>query len=78
MIYVRSFLVGLFGVVLLILLSGLINVFRQGFMYMALKPPGGLRMSWDLTAVRESRMLWLLIFVLFAAGFYWEFRRLSN
>jgi hypothetical protein len=41
-------------------------------MYFA-KPRRG-QMSWDLTAAPESRMLG----VLFAAGFDWEFRRLSN
>jgi hypothetical protein len=41
-------------------------------MYFA-KPRSG-QMSWDLTAARESRMLG----VLFAAGFGWELRRLSN
>jgi hypothetical protein len=35
-------------------------------------------MSWDSAAARESRVLGVLIFVLFAAGFDWEFRRLSN
>ncbi len=35
-------------------------------------------MNWDLTALFKSRVLWVLEFLIFAAGFYWEFRSLSN
>jgi hypothetical protein len=78
MIYVRSFLFGLFAVALLVILSGLLNVLRKGLMYVSLKPPGGFEMSWDITAVRKSRVLWVLVFLILAAGFYWEFQILSN
>jgi hypothetical protein len=78
MIYVRSFSCGLLAVVLLVLLSGLVNFMRRVLIYLVTKPPGEFQMVWDLTAVRESRALWVLIFLVFAAGFFWEFQTLSN
>jgi hypothetical protein len=78
MIYVRSVLAGLLTVTLLVLLSGFINIVRKVFMYLITKPPGEFEMDWDLTAVRESRILWVLIFFVFAVGFFFEFYTLSR
>jgi hypothetical protein len=78
MIYVRSFLGGLLTVTLLILLSGFINIVRKVFIYVITKTPGGFEMDWDLTAVRGSPILWVLIFFVFAVGFCFEFYTLSH
>ena len=63
MVYVRGFFVGLFAVAMLVTFC---DAFR------------GFEKIWDYTAVRKSPVWWLVIFVIFVAGFYWEFQRLSN
>jgi hypothetical protein len=78
MIYVRCVVFGLFAVVLSAIVGGMLNLVRRIISYLVTRPSGGFEMSWDLAALLERPYLWILEFIIFAAGFYWEYRRVSN
>ena len=78
MIYVRSALFGLFVLVMSAIVIGLLNFIRRIIFYIIIRPPSGFQMSWDFSVLLEWPLLWVLEFLVFAAGFYWEFCSLSN
>jgi len=78
MIYVRSVLFGLFVLVVSAIVIGLLNFVRRIIFYLIIRPPGGFEMSWDFSVLLEWPLLWILEFLIFAAGCYWKFRGLSN
>jgi H+/Cl- antiporter ClcA len=76
MIYIKSILVGVVAlfattiVYLVILISVLLRRYP---------PPLGAEVSFDLRSIlNHEPSFWLVAFLAFALGFYWEFRRVSG
>lgn len=81
MIYLKSFLAGIAALLISALLVPVGWILAQILFYMLYKPEGMFRgeVGWDVVSImRNSVIPWLIILVVFSAGFCWEFRRASR
>ena len=75
MIYVKSLVVGIAAVVIATILSP----FLMGlYLYIAYKPKENEAIGWDPISFTKRPVAWLIIALIFVAGFVWEFRRAAK
>jgi len=79
MIYVKSALVGLLAIVvgsIILPILAIIGIVLSGALHSG---PEGASIGWDpISLVKQSPLVLVFIVVCFAAGFFWEFRRLMR
>ena len=69
MVYLKCTIAG----VLALVLSAFVTVVLLFFVY---KPFGTRAVAFDFSSLLRWPLLWILMLLIFGAGFYWEFRRL--
>jgi uncharacterized BrkB/YihY/UPF0761 family membrane protein len=75
--YLKSLLAGFFAVVIACFLLIVLVVIGL-FVYQTRHPEEG-SVGWDpVSMVHTNPIVWLLPVVIFFAGFFWEFRRLTH
>ena len=79
MIYVKSLLVGLLavlGATFLLLVAAVAGIVA----YNAIHPPSGEeQIGWDpISLTRQNPIVWLIVALIFCAGFFWEYKRLAR
>jgi hypothetical protein len=73
LIYLKSAVVGFAA---LLLTAAIVSLTMLGALFVIFRPD-----NFDLPIVHvhtESLAFWLLVIVIFAAGFFWQFQRLSS
>ena len=74
MIYLKSLVVGITAVVMAALFSAF---FMTLYLY-AYKPKGNEAIGLDPVSFAKTPVAWLVVVVIFMAGFLWEFRRAAK
>jgi H+/Cl- antiporter ClcA len=76
MIYIKSILVGVVALFATTIVYVVILIFALMRRY---SPPPGAEVSLDLRSIiNHEPSFWLVAFLAFALGFYWEFRRAAR
>ncbi len=72
MIYIKSILVGIVA----LFVTTIAYIVCATFVFMRMHPPPpGAEVAFDLRAMLNGPLFWLIALAAFALGFYWEFRR---
>jgi len=75
MIYVKSLVAGIAAVVI----ATILPPFLMGlYLYIAYKPKENEAIGWDPISFTKQPVAWLIIALIFVAGFVWEFRRAAK
>ena len=75
MIYIKSFF---FGILTMFLSTVLFVVGTVWWFSRNIERPPGTAVGWDIRVFTQWPLFWLIVFLGFVAGFYWEFRRTSR
>ncbi len=75
MVYLKSVLAGIAAVVIAMALSPFVAML---YIYLAYKPTGDEQLGWDPVSFAKTPAVWLIIALIFAAGFFWEFRQMTK
>jgi hypothetical protein len=75
MVYLKGLAAGIIAVVVAIVLSP----FVMGiYVYIVYHRTGQQLIGWDAVSFAKRPLAWLMIATIFAAGFFWEFRRAAK
>jgi hypothetical protein len=67
------------GIAALVIAAVVLPVMGILLFSLIVRPPAGEAIAFDVVSIaKSSPTVWLIALIVFAAGFYWEFRRLTK
>jgi hypothetical protein len=67
------------GIAALVIAAVVLPVIMGILLYTFIRPPAGTTIGFDPVSIaKSSPTVWLIALFVFAAGFYWEFHRLTK